>query len=249
MVAVPLRAGPVFAWMSSCTMPLPDRLGAPGIAIHAALLTALHEHSAAVVTLTFCDPPAEGSPMVSGATTGLHPASWDSVKVCPAAVIVPLRAAPALAAAVNCTVPGPVPLAPEVIAIQGTFAVAVHAHVPLALTLNEPEPPPGGTFWVAGLIENVQPLACTTVNVWPAIVTVPRRSAPSFAAITSCTVPLPDPAPPDEMPIHGAWLSAVHAHPAAAVTLAEVLPPGLPTFWLAGEIAYEQPASCRTVNV
>ena len=145
MVAVPLRAGPVFAWMSSWTVPLPDPLAPAAIAIHGALLTAVHEHSAAVVTLTFCDPPAAGSPMVSGATAGLHPASWVTVNVCPAAVIVPVRAPPVLAAATNCTVPAPVPLPPEVSEIHDAFALAVHAQAPLALTVNDPDPPPDGT--------------------------------------------------------------------------------------------------------
>jgi hypothetical protein len=68
------------------------------------------------------------------------------------------------------------------------------------------------------------------VNVWPAIVTVPVRSAPVFAAIASCTVPLPDPLPPEVMPIHGAWLSALHEQPAAAVTPTDAVPPPLPAF-------------------
>jgi hypothetical protein len=249
MVAVPLRAGPVFDWMSSWTVPLPDPLAPMAIAIHAALLTAVHEHSAAVVTLTVCDPPAAGSPIVSGATTGLHPPSCVTVNVCPAAVIVPLRAPPVLAAAVNCTVPGPVPLPPDVMEIQEAFAVAVHAHAPVAFTVNDPDPPPDGTLWPPGEIENVQPPACTTVDVWPAIVTVPRRSASAFAPITSCTVPLPDPAPPEEMPIHGTLLPAFHEQPAGAVTPTDAFPPPLPTSWLAGEIENEQPPSCRTVNV
>jgi hypothetical protein len=249
MVAVPLRAGPVFDWMSSWTVPLPDPFAPRAIAIKAALLTALHEHSAAVVTLTFCDPPAAGSPIVSGATTGLHPASCVTVNVCPAAVIVPLRAPPVLAAAVNCTVPEAVPLPPDVTEIQEAFAVAVHAHAPVAFTVNDPDPPPDGTVWPAGEIENVQPLACTTVNAWPAIVTVPRRSASAFAAITSCTVPLPDPPLPEEMPIHGTLLPAFHEQPAGAVTPTDAFPPMLPTFWLAGEIENEQPPSCPTVSV
>jgi hypothetical protein len=52
MVAVPLRAGPVFAWMSSCTTPFPDPLLPAAIEIHGALLTAFHEHSGDVVTFT-----------------------------------------------------------------------------------------------------------------------------------------------------------------------------------------------------
>src|SRR6185369_16539655 len=133
--------------MSSRTVPLPDRPPAPAIAIQPSLLTAVHEHSAAVVTLTFCDPPAFVAVIVSGATTALHAVSCVTVNVCPAAVIVPLRAAPVLAATVNCTVPPPVPLEPEAMAIQAALAVALHAQVPAVFTLNDPEPPPDGTFW------------------------------------------------------------------------------------------------------
>jgi hypothetical protein len=81
IVAVPLRAGPSFDRMSSWTVPLPDRFWSPAITIQDALLTAVHEHSAAVVTLTFCEPPAAGAPSVSGATTGLHPVSCVTVNV------------------------------------------------------------------------------------------------------------------------------------------------------------------------
>jgi hypothetical protein len=249
MAAVPLRAGPVLDWMSSWTVPLPDPLAPREIAIQAALLTAVHEHSAAVVTLTVCDPPAAGSPIVSGVTTGLQPASCVTVTVWPPAVIVPLRPPPVLAAAVNCTAPGPVPLPPAVMEIHGALVVAVHAQTPVVPTLTDPDPPPDGTFWAAGEIENVQPPACTIVNVCPPIVTVPRRSASVFAAIASCTVPLPDPPLPEEMLIHGTLLAAAHEHPAGAVTPTDAFPPLLPAFWLAGEIENEQPPSCPTVNV
>jgi len=87
--------------MSSWTVAFPDRLPGPGIAIHAALLAAVHEQSAAVVTPTFCDPAAAGAPIVSGATTTVQPVSCVTVNVWPATVIVPLRDAPLLAAAAN----------------------------------------------------------------------------------------------------------------------------------------------------
>lgn len=68
------------------------------------------------------------------------------------------------------------------------------------------------------------------MKVSPAIVTVPRRSASAFAAIASCTVPLPDPLLPDETPIHAALLTAVHEQLAGAVTATETAPPLLATF-------------------
>jgi hypothetical protein len=56
-----------------------------------------------------------------------------------------LRLAPALAAAVNATVPLPLPLAPDVIVIHVALVTAVHVHPTGADTLNEPLPPAGGT--------------------------------------------------------------------------------------------------------
>jgi hypothetical protein len=81
IVAVPLRAGPLFGGMASCTVPFPDPLLPFAIAIHdGSLLTAVHEHSGDVVTLTVGDPPAADAAIVSGDTLGLHPPSWFTVK-------------------------------------------------------------------------------------------------------------------------------------------------------------------------
>jgi hypothetical protein len=67
------------------------------------------------------------------------------VNVSPPAVIVPLRSDWLLfAATVKLTVPLPDPLAPLVIVIQAAESVAVHAHPPPAVTLNEPVPPAAG---------------------------------------------------------------------------------------------------------
>ena len=69
-------------------------------------------------------------------------AACDTVNVCPAAVIVPLRALPELAATVNAIVPLPVPDAPLEMVIHAAFDEAVHAHVVAeAVTVMEPEPP------------------------------------------------------------------------------------------------------------
>jgi hypothetical protein len=57
-----------------------------------------------------------------------------------------------------------------------------------------------------------------TVNVCPAIVTVPARAAPVFAAMLIPTEPLPVPEAPDVTVIHGAALTDVHAHAAVVVT-------------------------------
>ena len=68
-----------------------------------------------------------------------------------------------------------------------------------------------------------------TLKVCPAIVAVPFRSLPAFAAIVSCTAPLPEPLPPDAMPIHAALLVAFHEQPPGAVTETDTVPAPLPT--------------------
>jgi hypothetical protein len=89
-----------------------------------------------------------------------------------------------LAATEYATVPLPVPLPPDVIVIQPTLLLAVHAqHVSDAVTATLPVPPLAVKFWPVGLIENTQlPASCVTVNVCDAIVIVPDRDVqPLFA--------------------------------------------------------------------
>jgi hypothetical protein len=82
-------------------LPFPIPLSGGVLSIHGALLDAVHEHSGAVVTPTFWDPPAAGSAIVSGATDTLQPLSCITVNVWPAAVIVAVRAADEFGAAAN----------------------------------------------------------------------------------------------------------------------------------------------------
>jgi hypothetical protein len=88
------------------------------------------------------------SEYVQGAGAG---AGCDTVTVCPAIVIVPLRAAPVLAAAVNDDVPLPAPLVPEVIVSHGALLVAVHAHVGVVVTVMGADPPPAPIVRLVGL--------------------------------------------------------------------------------------------------
>jgi hypothetical protein len=88
-----------------------------------------------------------------------------------------------------------------------------------------------------------------TVNVRPAIVTVPERPGPLVAAIVRFTVPLPEPLPPDETVIHETLLFAVHAQPAPAVTVTALLPPDAGSDRLSGAMANEQPLPCVSVTV
>ena len=92
------------------------------------------------------------------------------------------------------------------------------------------------------------------MNVRPAIVSVPIRSAPVFAAIVKSTAPLPLPLAPEVIINHVALLPAVHAQPAIVVTITVVpVPPAAPIDWLDGAIVYVHAgggaAACVTVNV
>ena len=60
-VSVPLRAGPVLMPTERWTAPLPLPSAAPVMAIHAALLTAVHVQDVAAATSTRAPPPAAGA--------------------------------------------------------------------------------------------------------------------------------------------------------------------------------------------
>ena len=64
------------------------------------------------------------------------------------------------------------------------------------------------------------------MNVWPAIVTVALRgSVALFTATFNFTVPFPEPLAPLLTTTHGVLVTAVHAHPLAAVTPTWTIPP------------------------
>jgi hypothetical protein len=67
------------------------------------------------------------------------------------------------------------------------------------------------------------------VNARPAIVRVPVRDAPVFAATLNATEPFPDPVEPDVSVIHDAPLVAVHPHPLCADTATVTAPPAAAT--------------------
>jgi len=70
-------------------------------------------------------------------------------------VSVPERGEPSpFAAALNISVPLPVPDAALVIASHGAFDAAVHPQLgSLAVTVTDPLPPPTGIGWLVGEIE------------------------------------------------------------------------------------------------
>ena len=85
--------------------------------------------------------------------------------------------------------------------------------------------------------------ACVTETVDPAIVSVPvRLVVPVFAATANATVPEPDPDAPDVIVIHDALLIAVHAQPAATVTVLLPVPPEAAIDWDEGAMTGAQGA-------
>jgi hypothetical protein len=162
--------------------------------------------------------------------------SCETVKVFPPTLNHPVRAGPVFAAALKVTDPLPLPDVALVIVSQFTLAVAFHAQPLEAVTAIVPVPPPAATDWLAGAMKKLQPAACDTVNVFPAIVSVALRAAPVFALTEKLTVPLPVPFAPSVIEIHDASSVAVHAQPAPAVTVTLPVPPLAAIDWLDGAI-------------
>ena len=79
--------------------------------------------------------------------------------------------------------------------------------------------------------------ACDTVKTSPPTVIVPVRSeAPVFAVALKAAVPSPEPLAPLVTVSQEALLTAVHAHPAAAVTAMLPVPAADVSDWLVGLI-------------
>jgi hypothetical protein len=178
MVSVPDRDPPLCFVALNETFPLPLPLEPPVTLIQSALLAAVHVQPASAVTPTVPEPPSPGTLVLLAESAYEQPPGWLTVKVCPAAVIVAVLAGPAFAAALNPTVPLPVPVAPAEIVSHAASAVAAHAQPPAAWTSKEPDPPPAATDAFADVMVNVQPCPWLTVNVRPAMVTVPDRLGP-----------------------------------------------------------------------
>jgi hypothetical protein len=178
IVSVPDRDPPVCRATLNVTFPLPLPLAPPVTLIQSALLAAVHVQPVAAVTPTVPDPPLPGTLVLVDESAYEQAPGCVTVKVCPAAVIVPVLAGPVFAAALNRTVPLPVPVAPAEIVSQAASAVADHAQPPAVWTSKDPGPPPAGTDALADVMAKVQPCPWFTVNVRPAIVTVPDRFGP-----------------------------------------------------------------------
>jgi hypothetical protein len=156
---VPVRAAAVFVATVKLTVPLPVPVAGCPTVIHGAFDVAVHAHVGAdAVTPNDPAPPASVMVWLAGEIVNVHgagAAACVTVKVCPAKVTEPVRAAPAFAATLTPTLPLPVPAVRSIV-IQAAPDAAVHAQVAAdAVTATEPEPPPSATFWVVGEIEKV----------------------------------------------------------------------------------------------
>lgn len=161
-----------------------------------------------------------------------------------------VRSGPVFGSTVNFTRAGPVPaVLPGDSDIHDASAEAVHAQPASVSSSNSMAEPDAGTVALDGSRLNVQPWPWFTVNVRPAMVSVPERDGPVVDAATNRTVPLPLPDSPDEIVSQGALLAAVHAQPSGAVTATVPLPPDAGSDSVSGAIAKEQPWDCVTVTV
>jgi hypothetical protein len=80
----------------------------------------------------------------SSKVQGVGAPAWVMVKVCVATTIVALRLDPVLAATWNCTVPFPLPFAPDDTVIQLAVVLVNQVQFPPAVTLAVPDPPEAG---------------------------------------------------------------------------------------------------------
>jgi len=115
-----------------------------------------------------------------------------------------------------------------------------------------PTPPAAPTDALAGLMEPRQPASWLTVNVWPAIVNVPVRAAPVFAAALIVTMPLPMPVGLSVTESQPTLVAAVQEQAESASTATVLVPPPVGTLVTVGWIVYAHGAPgacCVTANV
>ena len=221
-------------------MPLPLE---PAVTVNqpGALLAAVHEQPADVVSDVELLPPVATTDVLVGFNANVQPAAaWFTVKVWPPIVTVPCRVCVAVFAdALNVIVPLPLPLPPALTVNQlGALLVAVQEQPAGAPIDVATVPPLAPTEPLTGVSAYVQGAAAWfTVNVCPPIVNVPCRvCVAEFSVAENDTVPLPLPlAPAVTVSQPDALLVAVHAHPAGAVTAVDPLPPVFTTDALIGD--------------
>src|SRR5262245_48577260 len=138
-----------------------------------------HEHPVVVAIDNVLDVPAAATDRLDGVTVKAQLPAWVTVKFFPAMVTVAVRDdVPGLADTVRVTDPLLDPDAPEVTTAHETGLDAVQLHPVPAVTLTLIVSPAATAFLLPGLMAvvhvGVDPL-WFTVNVCPAIVSVPLR--------------------------------------------------------------------------
>jgi hypothetical protein len=137
---------------------------------------------------------------------------------------------PTFEAALNLTAPLPLPLAPDVIAIQGTLLAAVQEHPVNVVTFTVPGPPVANTVRSVGVTLKRQGAASCKTGIVCSLILISlwRTEGAGFAAATNSTVPLPCPDAGARLEIHDAFVETSQPHSGAAVTsIVEVPPSGL----------------------
>jgi hypothetical protein len=88
-----------------------------------------------------------------------------------------------------------------------------------------------------------------TLTMRPAMLTVPVRAAPLFAAAVTVTEPFPAPGAPFVTLSHGSFGAAVHVHHDSPETEKATAPPPDAIAWLDGATdRLQAAAACDTVN-
>jgi hypothetical protein len=126
---------------------------------------------------------------------------------------------------------------------------AAQPHPSAVRTSKVPDPPLAGADVEEDERTNVHPCPWLTVNVRPAIVSVPERPGPVVAAALNVKLPFPVALAADVIVSHAAWLVAVQAHPAPALTATEPLPPDGAMFCESGDIVNAHPSPWEIVTV
>ena len=167
-------------------MAVPGPVADPATEIHEAAVDDAQPHVNCVVTAIVPVPPPAGTVTLSGVTEKLHDTLGSVTrKLLPAITRkAVLPSVVVLAAAVNPTLPEPVPAAPLEIVTHVAPLVAVQLHPGVVVTLTVPLPPAADSDRLAGVIAYAQDVAAwLTENVLPPTVTVPlRATVPGFAA-------------------------------------------------------------------
>jgi len=148
---VPTRAVLVFTPTENATLPLPLPLVPETIVNHGTLLVAAHVHPVVAETaIGEPAPPAAPTDCDAGVMDTEQFPAWIIENCSPEIDTLPVRVDPTLAPTENLTLPAPLALASEVIAIQDADVVAFHLQPGAAFTATVPLPPAAGKDAVVG---------------------------------------------------------------------------------------------------